>query len=427
MNARSATLSLILASTSAAHAAERTVCVDMKFHDERWHCPTSVNDGPRDDRTCSRLGSLKPMLGAHVELWDKDGPLGFDDFIGTMVITHSGYNCATFEWENHPLNFYFENEANPDVYVKLPFKASDTDNTVSVQVVKGNGSPRSPFSFRDGEPGDADAYVANDCGTGGNCYIDLMVPTDDPTSIVGMQLMALDSVQRVLEAFPDSFEEDLTMDVPCGNSCPNSGTSGVTGFSHIDITDHDADNAATVGHEVGHVLHKHRYGTDSLDLDYYMNGVGSHNPFSAEYEEVSTAEGFASFVMVAAWYDDDNPNVQPRYSGIDVEDPTPQQGVCADNVNYERQVMKAFWDLVDANNEAAVAPATYADTVNLDVVDVINRWDRFDAGTANRQFHESDVDGPNLRDWFVNQDGTLPAGSFTSMLNHNCLGSMDND
>lgn len=83
---------------------------------------------------------------------------------------------------------------------------------------------------------------------------------------------------------------------------------------------------------------------------------------------------------------------------------------------------------MDTNNEVGAAPATPPDTANMGEVNLVQGWANFDNGTGNRKDWESDVDGPNMRDFYHNNasNPSFPAtGFFTSMLNHNCLGQQD--
>jgi hypothetical protein len=81
--------------------------------------------------------------------------------------------------------------------------------------------------------------------------------------------------------------------------------------------------------------------------------------------------------------------------------------VCANNRGIPLQVMKSFWDVDDANNEAGVAPASgHNDVSSMQTWWIADGWALFPSGTANRQRNENDEHGANVRDYNFHRGGT---------------------
>jgi len=103
-------------------------------------------------------------------------------------------------------------------------------------------------------------------------------------------------------------------------------------------------------------------------------------------------------------------------------------------LGYRCSDHEGILDLLDSNNEAAGAPATFADTFNISHTIIVDGWDVFASGQSNRQEDEvlgggGDPNGMNLRDYFANNTGGANFGSgfFTTLLNHNCTGGQDDN
>ena len=100
-------------------------------------------------------------MGHQVQLWDKDSTSD-DEFIGTWYISAGGTQCITFEWENAD---YSKGEQDPDVdlrYINI-VNRTGLQNYIQVKAVTTDGSDDPATSWRDGQPGDPDRYVAQIC------------------------------------------------------------------------------------------------------------------------------------------------------------------------------------------------------------------------------------------------------------------------
>ena len=409
-------LALLIFALSAS-AAERTVCLNIGVVDDRTRCADGADAGAR--RPCDP-GSTVPAVGAVFQLWDKDGSSeGDDDYIGTWFKANEGRGCATFEWEYSMANV-FEQEANPDVFVRIPYRVKATTTSHEIrQVNHDDGEPRVSTDFRD------DAVM--NCTVGVDCEIapgQYLVVSTNVADMRAKQMMALDSAQHALHVLGPAFTDDIDMVVPD----PTVLISVSTGSTEFSLADDSITRGDTPSHEVAHCLHQQQIDREGLASDCSFGG-DSHSMTGTEYESCATSEGFADFVAAVAMWDDDNDLSRPRVFGQVIEKAAPLFSPCSDNVGVELLVARGFWDLVDSNNEAAVAPANAADGANMGEVNLVEGWANFDNGTGNRKDWESDVDGPNLRDFFYNNN-TNPAfpayNFFTTLLNHNCLGHQDN-
>ena len=188
---------IFCAVSQTAAAADRTVCYQLQLRDDRNSCPTASTTGAR--RACNP-GGYTDAVGHQIELWDKD--FGSDDeLIGTWYIGGGGRRCITFPWEGQS---YHKGEANPDVYVRYINLANRTGyaNYIRVRAVQTDGSTHPATSWRNGQPGDPDRYVAQNCQAGQTCQIlpaAAMVPTNDPASLQALRIMAIDTAQHALQ------------------------------------------------------------------------------------------------------------------------------------------------------------------------------------------------------------------------------------
>lgn len=416
-----ATLTILLM-PSGAMAANRTVCFQLKFYEDRTDCPDSNDPGAR--RPCQDSGDLVPAVGHYVELWDKDYLIGDgDDYIGTWVKSQEGTGCATFAWEGAP---YAGSEANPDVYLQYIHKVRQTGcpNCVRAYALDENGNVPPKITWRNGEVFAEDLYVAVDCAAGSNCMIfggSSLVPTVDETSESAIRIMQLDSAQHTFQVFGDEILDDIAILYP----------STVTGsFSQTLIEMADDSNSysgVVVPHELGHSIHKQQFGQNDLQSDCSFGGA-THALTSLEYDSCATAEGWADFVAAASWWDETNAASVPTGWGFDFESATPAYtSLCSDNRGVEGQAARGFWDLIDVNNETAVAPAVFDDTYDGNNAAYLTAgWDLFPNGTANREDYENDIHGVNLRDYVENNVGRFPFGSlFVTLQVHNCTESQD--
>lgn len=396
---------------SAAIAAPRTVCFNIKIADDRntRGCAEVGEDGAR--RGCDP-GANIPALGQIVELWDKD-PDGNDDYIGTWRKANEGRGCATFDWEALAVSI---GETNPDVYVKLPRRVADSDGAVEItQIDYNTGAPSNKISFR--------AYEVDDCAFGDDCQIvpgGSLVPSTNVASNNARMFMALDSLQHTLEVFADAFTKDVTLVMPCddgaGNGCTIANSPSDDEIQ-LKYADGNADPFAGP-HELGHSLHKQRLDRNNLVGDC----VNTPHTMTLENNEgCVTKEGFANFVYAASLWNDDDVDSVPRARGYSLERARPNFSPCSYNSGRSLAVTRAFWDLADANNEASVFPGSGDDSDNKSEVNIVMRWDSFDNGTANRKDHEGDPDGVNMRDYYWNNTWYFGGGIYDTLLSHNCL------
>ena len=166
-----------LAATAEALAASRDVCFRVQLRDDRFNCAESSETGAR--RPCNP-GGYVDMVGHQVELWDKDWE-GDDEYIGTWYIGAGGTQCINFEWENAG---YSKGEANPDLYLRYINRVNRTgySNYIYVRGVNTDNSAASVTSWRNGQSGDPERYIAMNCASGATCFIFLPVRWCRPTT-----------------------------------------------------------------------------------------------------------------------------------------------------------------------------------------------------------------------------------------------------
>lgn len=419
-----AALSIVLGLLATVGFAEsRLVCFRIQLRDDRVNCATPGETGAR--RACDQ-GSYVDMVGHQIELWDKDTG-STDELVGTWYIGGAGSQCISFEWENAQ---YSKGEPDPDLYLRYVNVVNRTQysNFIRVKAVDTDGSNHPVTTWRNGQAGDPDRFVARNCQSGVTCMIfpsGTMVPTNDVASERGLWIMALDSAQHTIQAFGEVMDTHVDMHYPGQASCP---TSCAVSRTEIHITQSRGNNGFNVAHEVGHVIQMQEFNQDSLRNDCSQNG-GGWNLTSDEFESCATAEGWASFVGVTSWYEPNNTGTTPMGWGRDFERATPQGSTCSGNSGIPIQVAKAFWDLDDWNNEDGAGVADGEDDrLAYNTLDIARGWRQFGDGTSNRQDFESDSNGVNMRDYYWNNTGRFTAtGFFETFLEHNCLESQDNN
>jgi hypothetical protein len=422
--------------TASALAANRTVCFDIEIRDARTRCPSPVSPETGALRECntrqSGSDSFGDIKGFIYELWDKDSGTGSnDDLINTYWLSGTGARCATFEWEA-----IAGGEANPDVYIVLKNAVRGSSGGEELQARHGDGSTYTETTWRDGESGLPDKYTAVDCTTGGNCNIDslsVLLPTDTVTSQKSLMLMVLDSGQRALEAFDGSMNgggtitAEVDQDADFAVSCPTACAVDRTTIRVPTDTSTGALHGDRVTHELGHVFQMREFGQDFLTNDCTRGTsppVNNWSVASTEFNSCATTEGWASYVAAASWYDSENAGTIPLYANTNLESATMLGGAstCATADDFPGQAAKAFWDMDDVNNESGVSPAAGQDDGNDLTRDfLLNQWDDFPNGTANRDDGESDVDGVNLWDYRFN----APIGDEETFIQHNCEQNQD--
>jgi hypothetical protein len=346
-------------------------------------------------------------------------------------LQYAGGTCYTFEWDSNS-SANSEHEANPDVYIKYLNQVYRSANTRYVTARQADGSAHGTISWRNGNSGSADAFVANECTTAGACWIwpgGYLLPSTDINSTTAKISMALDSAEHSLTALGSNLSSNITMEIPdseCGTSaCAASDTRYVIPSGLMTSGHH-------VTHEIAHLIQMQRFSRSSL-RDDCSNGSSSWLPDGPEYESCATTEGFADYAGASAWYDGQVLGTTPLLGGFDYEDATPFNNFnCTVNRFYPLQVSKAFWDLDDQTNENGVGvAASYNDRDTFYTWDIAYAWTLFAAGTGNRQNFESDGGSPengvNVRDYHANTSSAWFGSSsmFQSMLEHNCIQSQD--
>lgn len=250
-----------------------------------------------------------------------------------------------------------------------------------------------------------------------------MVPTNNVAGNYGQAILALDSAQRTMEIY-NSRLDDGTIWIEHPTDESNCNTGRAINRTLVCLPSGLADDGDRATHELGHVLQMQEFNQNNL-----RNAItgGSWSATSQEYESGATTEGWAVYASVVAWWNPANTLAVPLYSGTNIELNTPINGTCNTNRLIPGQVAKSFWDLDDANNEAAAAPATGADGTNLATLTISAGWDNFADGTGNQQDYEwnnpistpdgtLDVDAVNARDYDTNYNV-----NDTTFFNHNCL------
>lgn len=413
-----AILSTLCLVASSAFAANRTVCYQVQIRDERVGCPVVGTTGVK--RACNPVGNYSDFVGAGVQLWDKDTAAGDDDYIGTFRIGGTGTRCATFDWEtirqSHPDN----TEANPDLYIKVVYEVGRIAGGGPIIAMKdGSGNTLPAVSWR--ESG-ALFNIAN-CATGTTCtFGSIHVPTNSTTNDMAQRFMMVDSAQRNLELHGNLMDGTtvygwypVTLN-PAGVSCSTGLAWDRTNFC---MPQDRGDDGDVVTHEVGHVVNMQVFEQDALNCQ--KNGAWNMVS-SVGFDSGATCEGFASYVAGAAWYNSNNTAVQPFFFGADLEDEALLPGVtCDDHRDIPLQVAKAFWDLVDWNNEPGTRAGVADDDTEMVASPNVFLWlDYFPDGTANRQDRESDSDGVNMYDYSFRAGGREE-----TLLEHNCLADQD--
>jgi hypothetical protein len=412
----------VVLSASPLWAAERTVCFHLQFADERYNCAEPAEAGSR--RPCNPAG-YSDAVGHQVELWDKDD--SDDEYIGTWYIGGAGTQCITFEWENAD---YSKGEANPDLYLRYINIANRTgySNYITVKAVTTGGGDHTVTTWRNGQPGDPDRYVAVNCLAETTCYMfpsGSMVPTNDRASERALWIMSLDSAQHTLQVLGEQMNRHAKLHYPGKASCPTSCADDRENF-HINVN--QGGDGVLASHETGHLIQMQRFGQDNLRNDLSKGGAG-WNLTSDEYDSGATTEGFASYVGVVSWYEPNRFDTVPIGWGLDFDAAAPTNSTCSANRGIPVQVAKSFWDLDDWNDEAGGGITAGAnDTLHYRTEDIIVGWDFFPNGNGNRQKNESDRDGVNMRDYYENTRGWFTAGGyFDGFIPHNCLRDQAND
>lgn len=398
----------LLLSALDALAANRTVCGTVKFKDIRDNC-----DGCGDERD----GQINPCgLSTYqyagylvVHLWDYD-PSSNDEYIGSYYINGYGSFCITFPWEGES---YHLGETDPDPYFKMEWDWKVQYGWVNMKLYPGGTEP-SAISWENN-------YYLN-CTTSGRCWLPSTnyistSSTSDQTYLANLA----DSGAHAMKAFGNSAG-DARMQSIIMRYCDQGDVDGgcKTGLPYwndtfFNITLNHADNPYVPPHEMGHVYQSQLFEGDGPGTWSYCKNqtpppTCSHGLESVEYDKVATSEGWANYVAARAWWDPDDSDSEPCFSGCSFESGVPvhddQGDTCDDNRGIELLAARGFWDLDDAREDCSSSPAPYrCDNIDLDSrFDIAYNWLHFSNGTSNRQEQEGDYDGTNLWDYWKNGD-----------------------
>ena len=400
---------------SSAFGANRTVCVELEFRDDRQDCPQVGAIGASHPCMTNQASPYSSADGHRIELWDKDsGAASGDEYIGTWTIGTEGQFCMTFPWEGMP---YHKSEADPDVYIRYIYQVKNPycpgGDCTTVTARQSDGSPKPVVSWRD-----TDA-VQVDCGVGQTCDMGLRRVTTSTSSVASLSIQALDSALLALRRFSSNISvsgNNVNMRVPCDLECDGSVTSNRT---RIDIHSADAKTALAPPHEMGHVLQMSQFSQDWL---YASCGGDGHGIQTIENQSCVTAEGFADYVAVVSWYNPWSPGTSPVMFGANWENHSMGTwGNCTSAAHTELMVGRAFWDLDDSSNEGA-SFGWAQDRDDEFSGNIVNGWGNFGWGTCNGCNAEINGDGNavNMQDYFYNNDDWLSSTAYETLLFHNC-------
>lgn len=213
-----------------ARAANRTVCFDVVLLvDGRFNCPaSSATPGALDN--CHSSTDYVIAERAELKLWDKD-PTGGDEYIGSFVYNvGGGVQCISFPWEGQT---YAGGEPHPDVYLTFTNRmVSLPDFMRIIRIVQPDGTIYPESSWRDGEPGDPERYVAWNIEPGESPTIPsagALVPNPSVATDYGAAVIALRSASLTLGAFGTSFDSGAIVDMEyptdIGGSCATTSCS----------------------------------------------------------------------------------------------------------------------------------------------------------------------------------------------------------
>jgi hypothetical protein len=196
----------------------------------------------------------------------------------------------------------------------------------------------------------------------------------------------------------------------------------------MDLTWAKANQPEVVMHELGHLYHRRAWANELEGPNYtYMDPGGGWNQFTEEHEEATFIEGWATYFAAVGYYNPNATTVTPMFGLYNIESNQygGQFGSCASGFRRIGNVIRSLWDLDDWINEPAHAtnPNGVADDTSVSSTSLYLVLESFLSGTTNRRREESDVDGPNMRDY-------LTVGGFTTSqrltaLEHNCLEDQD--
>jgi hypothetical protein len=405
----------------SAFAATRNVCFNrVVVDDTRVDCPAHNAAGGNIRNRCGASDSERAPVGFRVQLWDADATAAQDDLIGTWVLTGLS-NCFTFEWEG---SAFFEGETDgPDAYLVFLNSARQSGGTGWITTARsGTGAALADIAVRD--------IRSNNCATNGTgCTVASEVKPATGGTNAALRQQILLTAQYEIQLFNDRLDRNIDIWFPettCTTGCTISR-------SQINMPSTLATNGSTLSHEFGHVWQEVEFGQDTLVDDCSANGAGWSLVAALEQFEnqsCATTEGFASYVAALLWYDPNGTTspVAPLVWAQDLETATLRDSDCEDNRWLAKQVAKAFWDLDDLTNELGVGEALGNDDLTgQTTASMVDVWDLFPNGTANRQDEESDINGVNARDYKSNATYSDASSQWESFGLHNCLQDQDDN
>lgn len=181
-------------------------------------------------------------------------------------------------------------------------------------------------------------------------------------------------------------------------------------------------------HETGHLVMAQLFGREDF-RDDCSRGEDAHEQLSLEYDSCATAEGWADYVAIRAWYDPDNPSVEPFLYHYDIESdllrcPVSEAGptyTCHgdDWAHTQLAVTRAFWDIDDAHGEdsyVAEPEDGIHDSLNYSTTMLAEKWLLFPDGEDDRENDEDNPNGVNMKDWAYHSPHGYP-----TVIELNCL------
>ena len=391
-------------------------CVKLRYIDDYTDCPTGTHTngltqwGPKCD------GSKQVAQGFVVELWDRDGETN-DDYIATINLDYgnpsNNYACYTFEWDQSATC-----EDYPDIYVKTHYLArgSNSQNLYTKVVPPPGNGDKYTRSWRS-------RYYSN-CTDSETCYSKSLNFSSSATDFGNRKAMILRSTQRFAQAW--GTMTNITHHTIYYEFRSGGGIVAI-GPDRVKFDRNEYDNWQSAAHEGGHCLQRQFFEAEG----YAGQACPRPHYFTAPSNEAcATREGWASFVAVAAYWNPENTNSDPFIYGAAIEDAEPLDtaGCTAStstNEDIEAQVTKAFWDLIDANNEGNTVPATKDDELNTGKQKLCNAWDDFPDGTGN---HEDQEPGEtmNMYDFQYHLYDYVNDDKLDNTIDHNCIDQSTN-
>jgi hypothetical protein len=198
----------------------------------------------------------------------------------------------------------------------------------------------------------------------------------------------------------------------CSTTAPNNVS---TVYNHICIIHGARGEAGTLNpfrpvHEIGHNIHR-RWMKDDSDLG---QDCGTSTWTSGGDESGATAEGFANFVAIVAWWNGDMTGFE--YDGNDAQNSGDAElsGTCkAESVVGEGRVTQFFVDLWDTDSEEAM---------DLSLTAILRIWSTFDLANES---DECGPDGRNVQDFRQGYNALRPTYGWPALSTFDAVRSLN--